>query len=224
MSDLNPYDLNNLAGGAIRALFAPIDETLPARIGDAIDLSSPYAPNGDWVDFGATTGPFTVNRSITKAGGNIQQEDSAILEEVTEVVRTVSAPFAELRPEIIQMIEEGAASAATTVGAGHSAQTKQPFGSIEELTQYRMMFIARRKKAQGTVREGVAGTVYRGRFLAYAAYRVELAAENISIPFEKGALASATVTFKLYPDPTITEPGEEYGAWFDEDAGILALV
>jgi hypothetical protein len=224
VSDLNPYDLNNLAGGAIRALFAPITEPVPTRPEDIFLPVAPYTPQGGWVDFGATTGPFTYTRGITKAGASIQQETSAVLEDVTETIRTVAAPFAEMRPEVIKMIEEGGAQAAVaSTGVGESDWTGQPVGSISELTRYRMAFVARRKKAQGQVREGVAGP-YRGRFLVYVAYQVELNAESVSIGFERGALASATVTFKLYPEPTITDEGEEFAQWFDEDANTIALV
>ena len=223
MSELNPYDLNALVGGAIRAVYAPISQAVPARLEDIVDLTSPYALNGAWEDFGATTGPFTYTRGITKAGSTIQQESTAVLEEITEVVRTVGAPFAELRPEILKMIEEGGeANAISGAGNNQSAQVGQPVGSISELTRYRVAFIARRKKAQGTVREGVAGP-YRGRFLAFAAYQAELNAESVSIGFERGALASATVTFKLYPEPTITAEGEEYGQWLDETAGVITM-
>ena len=55
-----------------------------------VDQTDPYdsrhRPNG-WVDFGATAGPFQVNRNIATASYNIQQTTTAVLERVTEVTR-----------------------------------------------------------------------------------------------------------------------------------------
>lgn len=222
MSDQLPFDLNALAGGAVRAVFAPITEPVPTNIDDVQDLVAPYGLSGSWEGFGATTGPFTYARGLTTSGYTIQQASSAVLEVPNETTRTVAVPLAEIRPDILKMIEESPDTISAVAAAGRSAQVHVPTGSIADLTQYRVGFIGRRLKAQGIVQEGVAGKE-RGRLLAYFGYRAQIEAESVSMGFEKGALASATVTFKLFPEPTVTEEGEEYGIWMDEQAGVIAL-
>jgi hypothetical protein len=206
-----PYDVNELADGPIRCLYAPIGQALPATIDDVIDSNDPYDPATGWVDFGATAGPMQVARNITTAAYNIQQTTTAVRERITEVVRAVTVNIAELRPDIVAMFEEGQASDAT----GFS---QVAFGNIEDLTQYRMAFLGRRGKDQGVVDEGgTAPTKKRGRLFAYVAYRVQLQAENLQLAFAEGDLANANVNFRLYPEPA--EPaGEEHGLWLFEDA------
>jgi hypothetical protein len=219
-----PYDVNELADGPIRCMFAPIGTGLPADLGDIIDQVDPYDPVGtaptDWREFGATAGPFTVSRAIASASYNIQQTTTAVRERVTEVTRTVTVAVAELRPDIVAMLEEGAATD-TAAAAGLGAYAKITFGNIEDLTQYRMAFIGRRGKDQGIVQEAAgAGAIQRGRLFAYVAYRCALAADNLQIGFAEGDLANANVNFKLYPEPGRPQ-GQEHGIWLFEDAGTL---
>ena len=80
-----PYDVAELADGPVRCLFAPIATALPVGLDDIIDQTDPYDPVTGWVDFGATAGPFQVNRNIATAAYNIQQTTTAVRERVTEV-------------------------------------------------------------------------------------------------------------------------------------------
>jgi hypothetical protein len=196
-------------------MFAPITEPLPDEFADIIDVIPPYEANGGWQEFGATAGPWTVARNITTASYNIQQTTTAVLERITEVVRAVTVNVAEIRPDILRMIEEGVAVDSTVGGVG---RTKVTFGNIEDLTQYRMAFFGRRSKAQGVVDEGATE---RGRIWCYVAYRANLQAENVSFGFAEGDLANANVTFRLYPEAG-QPAGEEHGFWLAEDAGTIA--
>lgn len=205
-----PYDVNELASGPIRCLYAPITQALPATFDDIVDISDPYDPATGWVDFGATAGPMQVARNITTAAFNIQQTTTAVLERVSEVVRAVTVNIAELRPDIVAMLEEGVAADKT----GYSQVT---FGNINDLTQYRMAFIGSRVKGQGTVTETAPSTKTRGRLFAYVAYRVQLQAENLQLGFAEGDLANGNVNFRLYPEAGEPE-GEEHGLWLFEDA------
>lgn len=223
MANHLPYTLEELFGGAVRPVFAPITEPVPANIGDMADLITPYALQGAWLGLGATTGPAVYGRNLSTSGFAIQQESSAVLEVPNETIRTIALPLGEIRKEVLEIIEESPGSGATTAGVGLSVQDKTPVGSINDLTQYRVAFIGRRQKSQGEVLEG-AGGIHRGRFLAFAAYRAQIEAENVQMSFDRTALASATVTFKLFPDPTITAEGEEHGIWLSERAGTIALV
>jgi hypothetical protein len=215
-----PYDVNELADGPIRCMFTPIDTDLPDYFTDFVAVKDPYAAAADWVDFGATAGPFQAARNLSTTGYNIQQTTQTVRERVTEVVRQVTVNVAELRPDIVRMLEEGVASD-LAAASGKSAASKVTFGNIEDLTQYRMAFIGRRGKDQGIVNEAAApGGKKRGRLFAYVAYRAQLTADNLQLGFAEGDLASANVTFKLYPEPGQPE-GEEHGYWLFEDAGTI---
>lgn len=223
MSDELPFSLENLAGAAIRALILPTDTpstTVPAIPSDIFAQVSPYAPAGSWIEVGATSGPAQVGRNITLGGLTIEQSQTVVLKEPTEVAYTVQIPFAELRPEIIQLGYEGAIET-VAAGTGHSAGTKVGFGAVEELSHYRVAFVVKRKKVQGVVQEGASGRK-RGRYLVYVAHDCTISQENVQTSFAKGALSSMAVTFEL--NPITGQPqGEEHGFWFDEHAGTIAL-
>ena len=61
--------------------------------------------------------------------------------------------MAEIRPDIMTMVENGPGTDTVATAAGVGAHAKVPFGNIEDLVQYRMAFIGRRSKAQGVVTE-----------------------------------------------------------------------
>lgn len=220
MSDALPFTLENLAGAAARCLIAPGDVDLPAKLSDIFDQRKPYAPVAPWFEVGASAGPLQVGRNITVAGYTIEQSQTPLLEEPTEVQYTVQVPFAELRPQIVKIINESPSSAATAATATDGSGVKTPFGNIFDLTHYRIAFVVRRVKKQGEVIEAVAG-LKRGRFLVYCGYDCTMQGENVQTSFGKGQLSQAAVTFRLYPDSEITDEGEEHGFWFDEDAQTL---
>lgn len=204
-----PYDVAELADGPIRCMFAPISQALPADLDDIFGQVDPYDPETGWVDFGATAGPWTHSRNLTTASYNIQQTTQAVRERVTEVIRTSQVNIAEMRPDIVAMFEESPGAEDTTTG------TKVPVGNIEDLTQYRMAFVGRRGKDQGTVAETGGGV--RGRHFGFVAYRAQLTADNLQLGFAEGDLANGNVTFRLYPEPG-QAAGEEHGYWVFEDA------
>jgi hypothetical protein len=220
MSNALPYTLDNLAGAAARCLIAPASAPLPAKLSDVFLQKDPYTPVSPWFDVGATAGPLQVGRNITVAGYTIEQSQTPLLEEPTEVQYTVQVPFAELRPEIVKLVNESPSSTAAAGTATDGSGVKTPFGNIFDLTHYRIAFVVRRVKKQGQVLEGVAGLA-RGRFLVYCGYDCTMQGENVQTSFGKGQLSQAAVTFRLYPDDTVTTEGEEHGFWFDEDAQTL---
>lgn len=218
MSAHLPYTLDNLSGAAARCLLAPDTETLPDTPIDIYDQSTPYAPNGTWFDVGATSGPCQIGRQLAVAGYTIEQSQTVLLEEPTEITYTVQVPFAELSPEVLQIINDSGAIDTVAGGVLAGAGKRTPFGNIFDLTHYRIALVVRKSKKQGLV---VEPTLSRGRFLTFVGYDATLTAENVQTNLGKGQLASATVTFKLYPDTAVTAEGEEHGFWFDEDAGTL---
>jgi hypothetical protein len=212
------YDETNLIGAGARVLFAPVSVAVPATGKDIFDQVDPYDPKTGWIDFGATSAGPQISRNLTTAGFNIQQDQSTILEEPTEITRTLTVPIAEFRPEIIAMFEESASSvvaAAVKLGSGK----KVPFGNIFSLSEFRLALAARKSKKQGIVTEGSGGSpVTRGAFFIWSAYRASLAGDNLQTTIARGDLANASVQFKLAPEPTVTTEGQEYGFWLAEDA------
>src|SRR4051794_35345320 len=106
-----PYDIDNLLGGAVRVLYAPTTAALPADISDVIDMTTPYAPVTPWKDFGATKESFTYTRGFDTEGLEIQQVPGAILEDITDLSRTITVSVAELRDELLQIMEQGTIAA-----------------------------------------------------------------------------------------------------------------
>jgi hypothetical protein len=156
--------------------------------------------------------------ALTVAGFNIQQDQSVILEEPTEITRTLDVPMAEFRSDLLALLEESAASniaAAVKLGTGK----KVPFGNIFSLSQFRLALGVRKSKKQGIVTEGSGGSpVTRGAFVWWVAYNASLTGGTLQSTIARGNLASQPVQFKLAPDPTISTEGAEYGFWATEDA------
>lgn len=222
-----PFDESHLAGGQARILFAPITNTpVPASPADIFEQETPYTPKSGgtgltayaWEDFGATAAPLEYGRNLTVNEWKIQQQTSAVLEDPQEVVRTLKIPMAEFRPDLIQLLENAPEVAAIAAAAGSSAFNAVGFGSVSDLTQYRVAYAIVRPKEAGIVVE--SGGNERGRLLVQAAYRCSVSAENVSITFGLSEMASADLTLKLYPEPGQPQ-GQEYGSWFDEVAGTI---
>ena len=218
---LFPYDLNELLGGRARILVTDdLTEPVPAGIGDILAMVSPYGALTGWTDIGATGGAAQYGRNLTVGGYNIQQTNGTVLEEPTDLTRSITFPAAEIRPDIIQMLEEGAASSTVAAAANKGAQDKQPFGTIIELTSRRIALVGQRKKAQGIVTE--PGGATRGRLVALVGYHATISADNAQLSLAEGDMAQVPLSFTLHPESTITTDGAEYGAWFFEDAGTIA--
>lgn len=223
-----PYNIDNLLGGAVRILYAPISQTIPANIGDVIKMVGPdYAPETGWLDLGATKESFSYSRGFDVEGWEIQQTAGNVIEEITDLTRSVNVSVAEFTKELLKIIEgdTGVISAISAVpgatNTGTSAQAKVTFGSFESLTQYRIAFIARRSKSSGLVTEtGNAGAT-RGRFVMGVGYRCQLSADEIEMEQAKGELTAANTGFTMFPEGGLSQ-GSEYGAWYLEDAGTIA--
>lgn len=218
-----PFDLANLAGGAVRILYAPVTESIPTTLTDIFDLESPYAAAGDWVDFGATSEPFTATRGFDTEGWQIEQTTGNVIEDITDTTRSWTVPIAELHADTLKIIENQADETAIAAVANASAQTKVSFGSILSPVRYRMAFISRRNRASGVVTESDT-TTERGRFLGATAHQVQIAADDVEFEFGKGALTGVNVTFTLFPDTTVTASEDAYGDWYDEAAGTISAV
>lgn len=217
---LFPWDDQELLAGRTRILRAPFaSSTAPAGIHEVIDMESPYDPVSPWEDFGAAREGASYSRGISTEGYEIEQVDGVILEEVTDIERIVSFSVAELKAEHFQIIEEGKAPEAVAAAAGHSAQEKVAFGSITDLTPFRIAFIAQRPIDSGVVIETDASE--RGRLVMGVLHRATITSDEVEIPLEKGSLVHAPVAFKSLPVAGAAT-GEENGAFYTEDAGTIA--
>jgi hypothetical protein len=168
------------------------------------------------VDIGATSAPSEIHRNLTTAGVTIEQSTTTLLEEPTDLVRTLVIKAAEWRSDILEIAEESTAAAVTAavkLGSGQSV----PFGNIFSLSEYRLCLAGRRSKKSGLVQEGTGGSpVTRGGLVVTCAYRASLIGEDLSSVFGKGQLTDIPLTFKLVPDPTITTEGAEMGFHYIE--------
>lgn len=173
-----------------------------------------------WRDFGATRDAFSYNRDLSVAQLNIQQTQAAVLEEVSEFTRTAQVSIAELSPDNLAILEEGTRSD-LTAASGVSAYEGVQYGTIEDLTQRRLAFVARKPKALGTVIEPTT-LRERGRFVVGLGYRSQLSADNVQVGFGRGEMAAAQVTMKFYPETAggFTS-GTEYGVHWIERAGSI---
>lgn len=207
------YESDNLIGAGARVLIAPATEDAPAEITDVFGEKTPYAVVGDWEDIGATSGPAVITRGITVSGFNIQQEQAVLLEEPTEVSRTLAIPFAEFTSSMLTRLEEGTASTS-------AARDKVEFGAIPSLTNYRIALAVQKSKQQGIVQEGstLASANFRGAFVVWAGYNATLTADSVAVSIGKGELANGTLTFKLSPDTDVVDANVNQGLWLIEKA------
>lgn len=211
-----PYDINNLLGGRVRVLFAPLATAVPANIDDVINVDGGYAAQTGWTDLGAAKDSFSYSRGFDTAGWEIQQAQGNVIEEVTDLTRSISVSLAEIKPSHLQLIENAPSIATITGVSGKSAQKKVAFGSFTSITRYRFAFISQRSTASGTVTESGGGI--RGAFVMGTAFESQVSADEVEFEQTKGELSAATVSFTLFPasgQPT----GQEYGAWYTEDVG-----
>lgn len=217
-----PYDVNNLLAGAARVLITDASAAMPAipvNLSDIIDEVSPYAPKTGWLDVGATTDASAYSRDMTSQEYTIEQTNTPVIEDITEVTRTLRCTVGEINPEHLQLIEEGGSVVTIAAAAGKAAQKQVKFGTIASLTRRRVAFIGQRNQASGVVTEPTGGPT-RGRFVALCLYQAQISAEAAEVSLGKGNLASVPVTFKAYPEDG-QPSGSEFGSWFLEDAGAI---
>lgn len=218
-----PYDIDNLLSGAARVILSDDDEAslpaIPTKLSDVIALDSPYAPLTGYVDVGATKESATYTRDISSEGLEIQQTSSAVLEDITDVERTLEVSVAEFTPLHLKILEESAGITNIAASAGvNTAEKMVKFGSIDDLTRRRVLFIGQRSRESGVVDEG--GGVERGLFVALCLYNVAIAADSSEVELDKGTLSAVPLTFKSFPEGGQSF-GQEHGFWLTEDAGTL---
>lgn len=220
MASAFPYDINNLLGGRVRVLWAPVSQAAPASPKDIIaqNAAGSYNPLTGWVDFGAGRDASTYERGLTFTEWEIQQQQAAVIEVPTTVTRHVSVSIAEITEKTLQVIEQAAATGTVAATTGLGAQKEVGMGNINSLTRYRVAFISMRDTASGFVTE-LDGTK-RGRFVTGVGWQASITADAASLEQAKATMSAFTVTFNFYPDAT-QAAGKEYGVWWLENTGTL---
>lgn len=214
-----PYDLNNLLSGAVRVLRAPSTEPVPTDEADIFAPVSPYAPAGTWEDVGATRENFGYSRGFDTEGLEIQQVAGNILEEITDISRSINFSQAEWSPKHFQAMEGSPAIATIAAATGMPAQKRVAFGSFSSLSRERFAFVSMRPRASGVVTE--PGGLTRGRFVVGIAYSAQMAADEISMEQGKGELTAVELSFTLFPEAG-QPANQEWGAWILEESGTIA--
>jgi hypothetical protein len=208
---LFPHDEQNLAIGRARVLYAAIDDVaVPTSLDDVIHLEGPgYAPKTGYHDFGAAKSSASYTKGLSEQKIEIQQVDAAVFTDITETNRSIKFSIAEIKPENLLILEQAADIETVVAGPGRSAQKRVPFGAISDLSLYRIILIAQRKRASGVVTEAASG-IKRGRLIGITLNRCSLSTTDTAIEFDKGNLAEAPVTMDTFPEPGMDE-GEEFG-------------
>lgn len=220
MSTLFPYDTTKLLTGRHRVLYAPTTVAVPTRISDIIGEVSPYTPATGWLDVGATGAAADYAMAITKSSLNIQQTSEDVKEQVQTVSRTFAFTVAEQSPLIKALIEQSPGVVTLAAATGKSAEKGIPFGSISDLTRYRVAILTMFSKNDRPVVE--PGGLTRGGWNGVVAYQCELDAQTYTTSYGEAELVQTAVTVKMFSEPTITVEGKEYGTHLEEQAGTIA--
>lgn len=222
MSDFFPYNINDIAQGPARVVFAPTSVAVPTKLSSVFLQKAPYTLATNWFDAGATTGPTVIGRSFATSGLSIEQDSTTILDEISDVSRTVTIPIGELTSDMLDIMEQsgGVTTVASSTGVD-LGQTKVPFGTIVDLGTYRVAVIYRFRKSQGIVIEPTT-LLERGRNAMYVGYVAKLTADNVQMSIGKNQIVGGSLAFKLESDPTVTAEGTEQGFWvYETAAGTL---
>jgi hypothetical protein len=224
-----PFTKANMVGGPARCLFAPLLAPVPTGPKDVVDQETPYTPksggSGDtayaWTDFGATPEAnaieYSSNRTITD--WRIQQQNAAVLSEVTQQTRTVKIPCAEITPQLLQIMENADEIGLVAAAAHTSAFDEVRFGSFVDLTPYRIAIVARRPKQFAAVTE--SGGLVRGATVVQVLYQCTLTGNAETIQWQHATPTAIDLELQCYPEPTMSD-NQEHGVHWVEHAGTIS--
>lgn len=224
METFFPYDISNLATGPLRVVYAKRSDltALPAKIADIVDEVDPYALTTHFKDFGAAINPGSYSTSSAQSDLTLENDVEPVDTEVTAVTRSLGFNVAELSDTALAIIENSPGVDTIAKGASASGEGSQkgvPFGSYNDLDDYCVAFIGRRRKKAGLVHE-VALDDGRGRMFVVALWSAKITGDAKTAQFAKGSLSGMDVTFQAYPDAD-ADGGKDHGNWFFEDAQTL---
>ena len=217
------YDLSKLLSGPARLLYGKASGTgavaIPTKLDDVVSLAAPYTAKTGWSEAGSTTDAPEWERDMDSSDFEIERSTGAVISRITSVTRTLTAVFSEVTPELTQIIEVSPSITTIAQGAASSgtpAQSRVPFGSINALPRYRWVLICERP-AETSSAEGGA----RGQAVGLFLYSASVAADGSSMEFGKEDLTGRECGFQCYPDPTLSTPGTEHGAFLFESGATV---
>jgi hypothetical protein len=221
MDPLRPFDIFSVATvGAPRVLLAPYDDVdAPLGIHSVMAMEYPYTPETGWINGGAAVSARGYTRGLSSEGIDIQEQTGNLFEDITETTRTVSLPFAEIKPELEEIIENSPQIADIPAAAGVSEQAVVALQSISTLRRYRIAIIGVRRTESGVVLEGDGRQ--RGRFVGRLLNLATLSADDTEQTMEKGSLAERTVAFTAFSDSEVDADDGEWGGLVMEKAGTV---
>jgi hypothetical protein len=222
MDNLRPFDIFSVGVvGAPRVLIANYDDVdAPVGIHSAIDMVYPYAPKTGWVNGGAAVSARGYTRSLESEGIDIQEQTGNLFEDITETIRTVSLPFAEMRPFLEEIIENSPQIDDIAAAAGISEQEVVALQSISTLRRYRVAIIGVRRTESGVVVEP-ADSRERGRFVGRLLNLCTISADDVEEEQEKGSLAERVVAFTAFSDSEVDQDDGDWGRTVFEKAGTV---
>lgn len=209
--------------GPAKIVYAPIAQAVPANISDIIAMvgvSGVYAPFTGYKEFGLAADAPSYTRGIESEGIEYDNVQGPLFERITAINRQLTANVGSINPENAMIWENAPAVATIAAAAGKSAQSAVKIGTFEESAEYRVAIICQRPKKAVLVTE--PGGVTRGGLVVLSLYRCTLAAEDLELSFGSDEAIAGEITFTVFPELTVTNPAQQYGQYFFEQAGTIA--
>lgn len=227
------YSLTDLVGSAPRVLIAPSSVAVPVASGaptigieDIIDVVGPdYEPKTGWIDLGGARegSGASYSRGLEEEEWRLEQTTGAVATDITDVPRTITANISEFSPTNVRNLIENAPAERAIAGtaaagvAGNAPQTAVDFGTFTELERWRVAIIGQGRAGVGAdITETGNGDHVRGPFKAIVLFSASLAAEEAEVEVSRGQPAVSAVTFRAFPESTITDTERDRGTWLHE--------
>jgi hypothetical protein len=208
--------------GQAKVLLAPVSAPLVTKFGDFMpmvaDATKRYLPLTPYRNLGLAADASEYSRAFEFAEVTYQQP-GVVIRRIQTIERTFTASMGSITPENIKLMENSALSETIAAAANNSAQTAVPFGSFDELIEYRLVVVGQYPSKHVAVTEP-GGKV---RFFAYILNRVTLAAEDGGLEFDAENALAGEVAFTASPEPG-ENPDESWGRALFETAGVISAV
>lgn len=225
MGSFYRYSVSNLIGSGARGLIAPVaDVASPVDTLDDIVNLTTLDPKTGWIDVGAAREGqgSSYERNIESSEARIEQATGTVWEDITDVPRSMTLQFAEFDDDKTQILEDAPDPTAVAAAAHRSPQSRLDFGSIESLTRYRVALVGMRREGEGKDITDEAADV-RGPLVALVLHSVSIAAETATYELQRGQIANMPLTFRAFPDSSISDSRKAVGCWlFEEGPATIA--
>lgn len=215
--DAGWYDISRHIESGARGIIARAD-LVPAitKLDDVLDLTT-LALKTNFVDVGSAREGVgsAYNRNITTAESRIEASTVSIRERITAVDRTITLHLAEFTPDKVAILEEAPAVTTIAAAANSSPQSRVDGGVFNKMTRYRVVLLGIHPDGEGRDITDTTADV-RGPLCAWVLQNARMSAENAGIEIQRGQIADAPLTFKGFPEPTITDPAKSVVSYIEE--------